>query len=369
LKAGILYPQSRTYPLAGTDFLEGLESALRFEKVPGFELMKTPIGFGTNEKAVYQSVEQLITEENIDFLAGWVDDRLSRLLQPLVQASDKPFIVASTGANHPSNWAPPRTTVFVSLFHSYLSALAGRKAFENGLRQGALAASFFDGGYRQSASAVNSFLRAGGTILYNFVSQQLEEQMDPLPLLDALASNHEPLALFSFYSGSESALYMDKIKDSSAQTHHYLSPLMLERQTRALQGSGLPTREGYISWNDERDSSAYEKYFKSSRKMNVFSLLGWETGQVMARMHTRENKNAGECVDSLGAEKIFTPRGECWFDTETNFLLAPFAYCRIARDEKREVHEHPYDIESWREFISMERQEQVSGWNNIYPCY
>lgn len=144
IKAGVLYPQSHIYPLIGSDLLDGIRCSLDEHTGDEISLQTEAIGFGTDEKDVYHKVEKLLLAEKVDVVIGYVDPRLAKLLQPLFTATEKLFLVVNTGANYPSNWAPPPGTVYISLLDSFLCRLTGKLAFTSGYDKALFTASFYD---------------------------------------------------------------------------------------------------------------------------------------------------------------------------------------------------------------------------------
>ncbi len=105
MNIGILFPRSNTYPLIGSDFLEGFKTYIKQEGLDKeITINAESIGFGGSEKEVYAKAEKLLMMDDVDILIGFIDEKILELIKPLVLASGKLMMVVNAGANHPLNW-------------------------------------------------------------------------------------------------------------------------------------------------------------------------------------------------------------------------------------------------------------------------
>ncbi len=61
MKIGILYPRSNAHPAMMADFMDGIKTALKHAELHDhIQLFSESIGFGGNEKEVYEKAEKLL---------------------------------------------------------------------------------------------------------------------------------------------------------------------------------------------------------------------------------------------------------------------------------------------------------------------
>ena len=364
---GILYPRSGIYPLLGSDLLEGIRAFLSTQGITDPKFTLAQVGFGENEKEVYQQVEKLLTYEKVD-----LDHKLARVLDPLFLATDRLFIVVNPGANYPHNWVPPRTTIYVSLQNSFLSYLTGRMAVEEGDQQGALAVSYYDGGYLHCSSMVEGFMEGGGQIRFNHICSPSPQDFTIEPLIQQIRAL-DLNACLTLFSDGEALKFLKHFHaaDLPTEANIYVSPMMFDEQL-AGEETSTSSFQGYIPWHSGIDSEA-NRFFQatiqkvSSREPNLFSLLGWEAGMLLAALSRFNEKKGKNQVEELKKLEFESPRGKALIDPDTQFLLAPI-YKAINIKGKISLEQRNGD-EMWRQFTRMAKDLRASGWNNTYLCY
>ena len=254
MKIGVLYPRSKAHPELMPDFMDGLKLALKhFQLNNDVQLISESIGYGGNEKEVYEKAEQLLLLENIDILVSYIDLRVISLLEPLLNATGKLMIVVNPGANYPENWVPQPTTIYLTLQHSFLCSLTGSSAANNTNSGAAMATSFFDAGYLHTAAITKSYTKNGGNIIYNYVNNNLyNETFEITPLIDFLSTQKETKNLLCVFDTSPASLFYDRLNkyEESSRLHLYVSPMMLEQQVWKTNGNGYHFLiEGYLPYH------------------------------------------------------------------------------------------------------------------------
>ena len=129
MKIGVLYPRSKAHPGMMVDFMEGMKTALNYwQLTKSVQLITESIGFGGNEKEVYEKAEKILTLEDADILVAYIDLKVIPLIEPLLYSTGKLMIVVNPGANYPQNWVPQPNIIYLTLQHGFLCWLTGMLA-------------------------------------------------------------------------------------------------------------------------------------------------------------------------------------------------------------------------------------------------
>ncbi len=383
MKIGVLYPRTQPHTDIMADFAEGIKTVLKHHQLNNeVELISEIVGFGGNEKEVYEKVEKLLTLEGADILVAYIDLRVISILEPLLQASGKVVIIVNPGANYPENWIPQPNIVYLTLQHSFLCWLTGLLAAKNGKGDAVIATSFFDAGYLHIASLTKGFINGGRDIRYNYVNNSLyNETFEIKALTDFLAAEKEINDLLCVLDTSPASLFYDRLNkyEESSRLHLYVSPMMLEQQAWKANGSGFNFLiEGYLPYHAASAGKANTEfrdiYTKQTKKEpSFFALQGWETGLLIQEIfdNCKDNYTEGAFIaDHLATTVIASPRGELKLDKGSHFFIAPVY--------KAEIKNNTEDIlitsvanteEEWKNFVANPVEGPSSGWTNTYLCY
>jgi branched-chain amino acid transport system substrate-binding protein len=383
MKIGVLYPRSKAHPGIMVDFVEGIKTALQHQQLDQkVQLISESIGFGGNEKEVYEKVEKLLVLEGVDVLVAFVDLRILEIIKPLLYSSGKLILAVNPGANYPENWVPQSNIVNLTLQHGFLCWLTGKLAAQMNKTNAATATTFYDCGYLHIAAMVKNFVKAGGKITYNYVNnQRYDDAFDIKPLTGYLSSDKTTNSLLCVFDSFPASLFYSRLNtyDGAGSLHLFVSPMMLEQ--KALEniagGFNFPI-DGYLPWHAEVENNANKEFMDSylqqtKRTATVFSLLGWETGLIIHEVFLNSNENysdGAEIAGKLAEGKINSPRGEMKLDTETNYFIAPVYKCSVPQNsDKLSIHIIETPENEWRAFVEIPTEGVSSGWTNTYLCY
>lgn len=383
MKAGILYPRSKAHPGMMVDFMDGIKLALKqYQLTDSVELITESIGFGGNEKEVYEKAEKLLTLEGADILVAYIDQRVIPILEPLIQASGKLMIVVNAGANYPENWAPQPNIIYLSLRHSFLCWLCGVQAAKNNGGDAAVATSFYDCGYLHIAGITKGFCNNGGHIVHNHVNNCLyNETFEIKGLTDFLSADKEVQKLLCVFDSTPASLFYGRLNkyEESSRLQLFVSPMMLEQSARNNNGNGFNfSTEGYLPYYAAADGGTNAEFrniftTQTKRETSFFALQGWETSLVLKEIihNCKDNFTDGASVTNhLATAVIESPRGVLKLDSETNYFIAP-AYKGVIKNNTGELLITPAENaeEEWLKFIDDPLTGPSSGWTNTYLCY
>ncbi len=382
MKVGLLYPRSNAHPELMTDFINGLKVALKDPLNGQIQLITESIGFGGNEKEVYDKTEKLLLVEGAELLIAFVDLRILEMLQPLLIQSGKLTIIVNSGANYPVNRTPTPNIVHLSLQHAFMCWLTGIEAATQDQKNSAVATTFYDGGYLHMAAMVNGFEKAGGIITYNYVNNnRYDADFSINPLTDYLMSDKNTNTLLCIFDSTPASLFYSRLNEYSKNNnlHLFVSPMMLEQEALKKMNDGFNfSINGYIPWHPSIETNATHDFKEiiqeqTNKTATVFSLLGWETGLILQEVLSMNNVPHNDgllLVTQLLKCKINSPRGGLIMDLKTNYFVAPVYKCSIPFNSTdlsfNEVQQYENE---WADFVQLPTEGIVSGWTNTYLCY
>ena len=383
MKIGVLYPRSNAHPGIMGDFAEGIKTALKHQQFDQkVQLISESVGFGGNEKDVYEKAEKLLVLEGADVLVAFVDLRILELLKPLLYASGKLVLVVNPGANYPENWIPQANIVNLTLQHGFLCWLTGKLAAQINKTNAATATTFYDCGYLHTAAMVKGLVKEGGNITYNYVNnQRYDDAFDIKPLTDYLSSDKTTNSLLCVFDSFPASLFYSRLNtyEGAGSLHLFVSPMMLEQKALETIAGGFKfSIEGYLPWHSSVENNANKEFTDSylqqtKRAATVFSLLGWEVGLILQQVFLHSNEiysDGAEIARKLAGEKINSPRGEMKLDPETNYFIAPVYKCSVPENSgKLSIHFIEAPENEWEAFIEIPTEGVSSGWTNTYLCY
>jgi ABC-type branched-subunit amino acid transport system substrate-binding protein len=381
MNIGILYPRSKAHAGLAFDFLDGLKSFLKQQQLGGsLKLLPESIGFGGDEKEVYEKAEKLLMIEGVDILIAYIDQRVMGILNPLFYSAGKLVIVINPGANYPLNWVPQPNVVQLTLQHAFLCWQSGQIAGRAENNNAALVTTYYDCGYLHGTAMVKSFLKEKGNITFNYVNSQLYDQTFEISkLTDFLSENKETVNLLAVCDDLPASMIYQQLNafNTTGELHLFVSPMMLEPKALENLKDGFNfSIDGFTPWLPTTANEAnknftdfYQQHTK--RPASIFSVLGWEAGMILHQLQNEDNYGDGATLaEALQKIKINGPRGLLQLDADTNFFLAPFVKCSIKNNSGHMETEtvDAYEKE-WQAFINEPTEGVISGWMNTYLCY
>ena len=378
MKLGLLFPLSNVHPSIGSGFVLGLKAMLATKQLQdAVTIIKEPIGLGSGEKEVYQKAEKLLMVDEVDLLIAFVDEKAFELLNPLIQAADKPVLLVNAGANYPLNWVAQPNVIRLNLQHAFACYLSGTLAAKGGNKQGALVSSFYDCGYLHTAAIVNGFTENGGQMLHNYINnQRYDEGFEIGQLTDFITANPACTQLLSVLDELPASLVYDRLKQYNAAVpiHLYVSPMMLQGAAlKNIESGFVHAVDGYMPWHAGLAHEANQQFINSCKeKASIFSLLGWEIGLIIAALKPDQQQdwNGDAVIASLLNKKIEGPRGTLTLDPDTQIYMAPLYHYYKSEGTGHATIESVSDLgKDWKAFTAKSTEGHVTGWTNTYLCY
>lgn len=379
LKVGLLTPRSTLFPHLSTDWLSGLKNYLKHQGVANdFSLSIDNIGFGTDEQDIYSKAEKLLLQEDADVVVLFADNYAAEMLTPLFSATNKLLLVVNFGANFPDNQEPPPTVIYHSLNFCFHAGLTGKLAASAKSKNAINAVSYYDGGYRQCFCMLNGHQSNGGVPVFNHITHLRLSEFTLTPIAEFIQNNPGEATMLCLFSGDQAERFYHDI-GTILEKHPFplfVSPMMLDETLKLpMEMSGI-NASGYIPWHsslDNRANTLFKEIFTKAtgKSVNYFSLLGWETGMLLAMIREKyTGNNAAETVVLLNQEVINSPRGSLKVDANTHQIYGP-SYLAVIRGTGSIALEGEMKMpdEEWQLFSAIKLGVgESSSWRNTYLC-
>lgn len=378
LKAGVLMPRSSLYPSLALDMLNGLKVSLKQQQVnENVQLIIDNIGFGTNEQEIYTKAEKMILQDDVDLVIAFADTLIAELLQPLFTATDKILLIVNFGANFPQSWKTASSCITLSLNFCLHAKLTGKLAAQKKNKEAANVVSFYDGGYNQCHSMINSHLANGGTTQFNHVTHLRLEEFTLEPLRNFLETNKELETLLCLFSGEQAERFYTEIQvlQQERKLELFVSPMMLDETLHESAAFNLGEVQGFIPWHSSLANEANQVFKEkileaTNKKANYFSLLGWEAGLLLAGICNNAGglSTAAEKVEAIKSLKFASPRGWLAIDPATHHCYGPSWHAQVSGSAISVTEALPEIEEVWQAFVNEPLLKEFSMWRNTYLC-
>ncbi len=388
LRTGILLPRSTLFPSLGLDILNGMKNYFKKQNLTDeVKLITDNIGFGVNEQEVYSKAEKMLLQEDVDIVILCADTKITEMLQPLFTASNKILLAVNFGANFPESWQPASTTITHSLNFCLHTRLTGKLAAKETNKKAVNVVSYFDGGYRQCYTMLQSHQENGGEPLFNHVTAHKSADFTLAPLAEYLEQNNDVNTLLCVFAGDMAEMFYQEISplQKKINLNLYVSPMMFDESLINALGNefSIDQVKGFIPWHASLNNTANELFketiLSAGHSANYFSLLGWETGMILKeiiRLNNAGNTNATTVVKALTEISLDSPRGWMKIDAATQYSYGPSYLANFKNNmssgpggEITVENETENIDEEWIAFTNEKLPPgESSSWRNTYLC-
>lgn len=381
--AGILLPRSTLFPSLNLDILNGMKEYLKQEQVwDSIKLVTDNIGFGIDEQEVYTKAEKMLLQDDADLVILCADTRITEMLHPLFAAANKLLLVVNFGANFPESWQPGATTIVHSLNFCLHAGITGKMAAtENERKEAVNLVSYYDGGYRQCYSMLNTHQLHGGLPVFNHITALQLKEFTLAPYMAFLEEHAEVKTALCLFAGEQAQCFYQEITPLQKKygLKLYGSPMLFEPSLKAALGEQFSIQEmkGYIPWHHSLVNDANTTFLncfntKNGKKADYFTLIGWEASMLIKGMmeeHNSGNKEAAKVIQSLSERVFKSPRGWMKIDGPTHHSYGPSWLAVCSGNMDITIQGEANTEEEWKTFISLPTlQGESSGWRNTYLC-
>lgn len=380
-KIGILLPRSSYYSSISFDLFEGLRAGLNAAGHEDIKIVSENIGFGADRQQAYRSAEKLLLEENAGVVLAYVGHRTAQLLRPLFMSANRLLIVLDAGAHLPQEWPASQNILYHSLNNALGAYLAGKRARSEGFSEGGMMSNYYDGGYLHIVGITNGFTDNGGKMAFNHATGHTPQEFKLEPVADHLKTYPEACLLPVFSGDFCEWLYRDmKALFPEKLPPMFVPPFALEETMLANSVFPGDNVRGIAAWAKDLENAENKKFTgaiaDAGREANLFSLLGWEAAtlaiEALAKMQANKN-NARLAGDQLKEFCFQSPRGEIYFDADTNNSIAPMYDAQLEDDGnghcKLKITGTTSGIaEAYTALSAVPLENAISGWFNSYTC-
>ena len=375
MNVSVLVPRSVLYPSMGFDIVDGLRAGIQFEgaSAPHFDIHN--IGIAAKEQEIFSRCEQALMN-GADIVVAYMNPTTVEFVHGLFEANDKILLVLDSGMHfpHPKLFS---NAFFISLQGIICCNLIAKQAVESGFEKSAFTCSFYDAGYRSPLAFSNSLQAAGGGIQFNHITQ-LKRSDFSLQALDEFVNNNSDSSILAafcgdmtedfFSHGAKTDLFQKSVVFSSPYT---VEEVWLDKI--AYPGGKVTACATWARQLKNKENDAFKAALPKTGKANIFSVIAWEAGMLIAKAMNKPQTTIQELWSSI---KFASPRGSVQMDQATHYMQAPIYLCEVTPTENgmcqleviNELPDLEDEFENFRKETERFATEDNNSWHNAYPC-
>ncbi len=377
---GLLIPRSSMYSSINFDFLDGLKCSLANCGIKDAEIKTAGIGVGGSDKDIYTACEKMLFE-GVEFIAGYVNPNTAEMIQPLFVNSGAIFIALDAGYQIARPEYKQQHIFTLSLDGTLGCKLMPKIAAELGDKDFAYTSSFYDSGYRSAFGFFQGVNDIGSNIAFNHITKLLKADFTLEPLTAFLKENPSTAVMAAACGDMTLDLFGAMEAEEEYTRHHiYAAPFVAEEVWLAkapYPGTDVNTVVAWATGLDKPENKAFIAGMSSKKRVaNVFSLLSWEAGILVAKA-----LEADDTADRIALLENFSftgPRGKITIDKDTHNSHGPLYAATITENEANGMCILTPGAEVDAASITQERKEldheiahlvgSVTSWFNVYGC-
>ena len=278
------------------------------------------------------AVQELLTQDNVDILAGWVYSPNAFATAPIVTAGKKPAIIMNAGTAHITNTSPYYVRTSFSMWHSgYPMGEAAAKQLK--AKTAVVGYSDFPPGKDELAAFKRAFEGNGGKVIDEIPMGGPAAVPDFTPFFQR-AKDKKPDVFFVFIPAGDHASAVVKTYGALGMREagiKLIGPGDITQDTK-LQAMGqaavgLITMHHYHADLDNPENKRFVAAWKKEYGVNTtpdFMAVGGYDGMaaiVHAIQATKGKVDADAALASLKGWKFNSPRGPIMIDPETRDIV------------------------------------------------
>lgn len=278
------------------------------------------------------AVQELLTQDKVDVLAGWIFSPNAIASAPVVAAGKKLAVLMNAGTAHITNMAPQFVRTAFSMWHSSY-ALGEAAAKQLGAKTAVVGYTDFPPGKDSLAAFKNGFEKFGGKVVDEIPMGSAAAVPDFTPYFQR-AKEKKPDVFFVFVTAGDHASAMVRtfaalgMKDAGIKL---IGPGDISQDTK-LQAMGQPavgmvTMHHYHAFLDNPENKRFVEAWKKEYGPNStpdFMAVGGYDGMaaiVHAIQATKGKMDADAALASLKGWKFNSPRGPISIDSDTRDII------------------------------------------------
>lgn len=376
-KIGLLLPKSVIYPSINFDLMAGLRAALGDREISDIDIKTENIGVAGNNMNIYAACEKMLME-GCRIIAGYVNPATAESLAPLFINGNAIFLSLDAGYHYPASLNKLSNVFYLSLQGALGSRIIAKVAADEGNGKVAYSGSYYEAGYRSAYALFKGLEDEGGEIIFNHITSLKRSEFSLQPLHDHLQEQACNAVFASFCGDMLQDFFTASANGQPISLPVYGAPFVGEEQW--LSQSPYPGKDikVCVPWSKELDNPDNKKFRaaleKQKQKVNVFSVLGWEAGLVVAQ--ALQAADTEEAISLLEGFTFSGPRGQVTLNTDTHQCHAPMYNGVVTKDEltgncKLVILDESALTNDQRSRLENDIRTVVGGftsWLNAYGC-
>ena len=327
LRIGFLMPYSGVYPFYAQHITAGfLCAANKMSYGPAdFAFMPTYVGQGGN-KAILEAAQKLVFFDGVDVLMGMISPKIYPQLKPLLENHNKLGLFFDFGESVPpiEGYGTHISSLSMRLWQSEYAL--GQWATKEFGPRGQMIAPFYESGFNLGSSFLSGVGSAGADQLRSAVLPESHANKNNLDLnyffneIDKDAPDYVH-AIFLGQIGNEF------LKQWRASKFNNVIPLVTVENMAypdMLEDIGHLGLNFYSasSWSKEHTTGTNPVFVREfenfgKQQANLFGMLGYEAGLILARMKARLNMgNVSAAIAEFNQSGTIGPRGVLYFGND-----------------------------------------------------
>lgn len=377
MKTALLLPRSVLYPAMNFDIVDGLRAALQQQHIDDVQFMPMNIGVAGKDEDVYARCEQALLD-GADLVIAYINPQTAEFIQPLFENSGRILLVLDSGFQFPSKEHKLTNVYFLSLQGNLCCRIGARLAAAEGSRKAAFACSFFDAGFRSGYSFHNAMTEQGGNITFNHVTALKRQDFTIDPLVRHMEGGSTDTILASFCGDMAEDFFRESATANVFRDYRVVAaPFMAEEvwlDKLVYPGGDFMAAVPWGRGLNLQQNEVFLQSLSKPGKANVFSLLAWEAGLLLADIAVASDTQAA--IATLDKGTWESPRGTVRMNALTHRVEAPVYKATVVRNEAnghcslRVGEEVPFTEDERKKL-----QEDIdnfegthNSWFNAYPC-
>lgn len=278
------------------------------------------------------AVQELLTQDKVDALAGWVYSPNAIASAPIVNAGKKLSVLMNAGTAHITNMAPQYVRTAFSMWHSGY-AMGEAAAKQLGAKTAVVGYTDFPPGKDSLAAFKNGFEKFGGKVIDEIPMGGAGAVPDMTPFFQR-AKDKKPDVFYVFVPAGDHASAVVKtygalgMKDAGIKL---IGPGDITQDTK-LQAMGDPavgllTMHHYHAFLDNPENkrfvAAWKKEFGADSTPDFMAVGGYDgmAAIVHAIKATKGKMDTDAALASLKGWKFNSPRGPIMIDPDTRDIV------------------------------------------------
>lgn len=278
------------------------------------------------------AVQELLTQDKVDVLAGWVYSPNAIASAPIVAAGNKLSVLMNAGTAHITNMAPQYVRTAFSMWHSGY-AMGEAAAKQLGAKTAVVGYTDFPPGKDSLAAFKNGFEKFGGKVIDEIPMGGAGAVPDMTPFFQR-AKDKKPDVFYVFVPAGDHASAVVKTYGALGMKEagiKLIGPGDITQDTK-LQSMGAPavgllTMHHYHAFLDnpqnKRFVDAWKKEYGANSTPDFMAVGGYDgmAAIVHAIKATKGKMDTDAALASLKGWKFNSPRGPISIDPETRDIV------------------------------------------------